>query len=167
MHPQLRSEIVNHQNVRQVLLEAFPDIDDETLGDTLEGESNLAELLADVVRSSMEDRSLACALKERVSEMRERLTRLQTRADQKRSIVRDAMESAGLKRIIEPYFSISLGTAPPSMVVVDKSAIPGEFWFPQPDKLDRHAVLLELKAGYEVFGAKLSDRKSTMTVRTK
>lgn len=167
MQPQLRSEITNHQNIREVLLQAFPDIDDETLGDTLEGESNLAELLADVVRSSMEDRSMACALKERVGEMRERLARLQARADQKRAIVRDAMESAGLKKIIEPDFTVSVGTAPPSMVVVDEAAIPGEFWFPQPDKLDRHAVLLELKAGHEVVGAKLNNRASTLTVRTK
>ena len=99
--------------------------------------------------------------------MRARLDRFECRVEKKRSIVKDAMESAGLTKLIEPDFTVSLGTAPPSMVVVNEATIPGEFWFPQPGKLDRHAVLLELKAGHEVLGAKLSNRKSTMTLRTK
>lgn len=167
MDHEIRNEATNYKLLCEEVRERFSDIDDDTLADTVEGLSDLPDLLSEIVRSALDDRAFAGALRDRIGEMRVRLDRFDSRLEKKRSIVRDAMESAGLKKIIEPDFTVSVGKAPPSIVVVDDAAIPGEFWFPQPDKLDRHAVLLELKAGHEVVGAKLNNRAATITVRTK
>ena len=167
MHHGINSEAVHYEHLRKALVESFPDIDDETLADTLEGESNLADLLAEVVRSSMEDRTLSSALRDRMRQMRERLERLDARAEKKRTIVRQTMARAGLPRLVEPDFTVSVSASPVCLIVTDDSAIPSEYWLPQPDKLDRHALLTVLKDGTQVLNAALSNGETKLTVRTK
>jgi hypothetical protein len=51
----LRFEIHRYGILRQKLLEAFPETDDETIRDTLEGITTLDELIAEIVRSALID----------------------------------------------------------------------------------------------------------------
>ncbi len=51
-------ELTHHQYLRERLKAAFPDADEETLMDTLEGMTSLTDLLAELLRSSQEDQSL-------------------------------------------------------------------------------------------------------------
>jgi hypothetical protein len=55
------------------MLEELPDLDDETLQDTLEGISDLRQMLAEVVRSALDDEALASGLSTRLSDMKARL----------------------------------------------------------------------------------------------
>ena len=59
---------------------SFADIDDETLADTLEGLSELPELLTAIIRSCLLDEAFAVGLKGRLTEMKERLDRLVERS---------------------------------------------------------------------------------------
>ena len=52
-------------------------------------------------------------------------------------------------------------------MVVSKEKIPGAYWVPQPPKLDRQAILAELKRGIEIPGAEMSNPKPVLSVRTK
>jgi Siphovirus Gp157 len=52
-------------------------------------------------------------------------------------------------------------------VVVAEEIIPEAYWLPQPPKLDRQAMLGELKRGIEIPGAQISNPKPVLTVRTK
>ncbi len=61
-HP-IRHELTHHRYLRERLEAAFPDADDETLMDTLEGMTSLTDSLAELLRSSQEDQSLASALR--------------------------------------------------------------------------------------------------------
>ncbi len=79
-HPILH-ELANHQYLRLKLEEHFPNVDEETLLDTLEGMTNLHEMLAVVVRSQLDDRALAAALRARTRDMQERLARFERRAE--------------------------------------------------------------------------------------
>ncbi len=54
-HPVLH-ELTYHEYLREQLRNEFPDIDEETLADTLEGLTNLNEMLGAVVRSHLDDR---------------------------------------------------------------------------------------------------------------
>ena len=61
-HPVLH-ELTHHRYLRERLEAAFPDADEETLMDTLEGMTSLTDSLAELLRSSQEDQSLASALR--------------------------------------------------------------------------------------------------------
>ncbi len=50
MNQLIQRELSHHQYLRSRLEEEFPDADEETLVDTLEGLSNLPDMLAEVCR---------------------------------------------------------------------------------------------------------------------
>lgn len=153
--------------LRRSLVEAFPDIDDETLHDTLDGCSDLNQLIAELVRSSLADSDMIEALRIRVDAMRSRQARLEQRKDKKREAARAAMEAAGLMKLVEPDCTIALRESARAAVIADETLIPEWFWVPQPSKLDKAAVFAALKGGTAVTGAELSDRRLILNIRTK
>lgn len=163
----LRFELHRYNILRQKLLEAVPDADEETLHDTLEGITSLNELIAEIIRSALCDAALQTGLRSRLDEMRQRLSRLEQREAKKRQLALEAMSEAGLAKLEQPDFTASSRASPPALVVVAESEIPDDYWVPQPPKLDRQAVLQALKRGTTVPGAQVSNAKPTLNVRTK
>ena len=135
--------------------------------DTLEGITNLHEMIAAVIRSALVDEALCAGLRLRVDDMKQRLSRLEERAAKKRQMALDAMTEVGLGKLEQPDFTASARAGTPSLVVIAEEAIPQVYWLPQPPKLDRQAVLGELKRGAVISGAQLSNPKPVLTVRTK
>jgi uncharacterized small protein (DUF1192 family) len=167
MHSLLAQHLAAHQYLREELQRKFPDADEDLLHDTVEGLTNLPEILAKILRDHLEDLSLVKALRARIGNMQERATRLDARAERKKALVTEVMERAGIRRLIEPDFSVFLRAGPPTLVVMNDDQIPAEFWQPQPLKLDRRAVLGALKAGRSISGAALGNGSATITVRTR
>ncbi len=159
-------ELTHHRYLRERLEATFPDADEETLMDTLEGMTSLTDSLAELLRSSQEDQSLASALRSRMADMQERLSRLDERARKKRELVTSVMEQAGLKKLTEPDFTVSLRPSPP-LTIIDEEAIPGDYWKPQPAKLDRMGLISALSNGRDIPGAVLGNPPMTIAVRTK
>ena len=91
----LHDLIARHKALALAIAHDFPEADEETLADTLEGASDLPQLLTAVLRSRAEDLSLAEALRRRLEVMRARLERLESRAEQKRVLVTTALQEAG------------------------------------------------------------------------
>jgi hypothetical protein len=142
-------------------------LDEECLGDTLEGITNLHEMIGAVIRSALLDEALQAGLRTRLEEMRQRLTRLEERGAKKRQMALEAMCEARLKKLEQPDFTASARAGLPSLVVVAEDQIPVDYWVPQPPKLDRQSLLIALKRGGEVAGAQLGNPKPTLAVRTK
>ncbi len=165
-HP-IYHELSHHQYLRERLKTDFPEADDDTLRDTLEGMTNISEMLAEVLRSLLEDQSLAGALKTRMADMQERLSRFEERARKKRELVTTVMEQADLKKLAESDFTVSLRTSRPPLMIIDEEAIPRDFQKPQPDKLDRLALISALRDGRDIPGAVLGNPSMTISVRTK
>jgi len=167
MTPNVLYGLAEYQYLRERLQAEFPEADDNTLQDTLEGLSSLPEALAAVVRSYIDDLDLAAALSMRISDMQERLTRFEQRADKKRELVTSVMERANIKKLAEPDFTVSLRAVPPSVVVIYEGQIPQEYWKPQLPRLDRQGISIALKGGSVIPGAALSNPEMTISVRTK
>ena len=165
-HPVLH-ELTHHRYLRERLEAAFPDADEETLMDTLDGMTSLTDSLAELLRSSQEDQSLASALRGRMSDMQERCGRFEERARKKRELVCTVMEEAELKRLTEPDFTVSLRPARAPLMIIDEEAIPGDYWKPQPAKLDRMGLISALSNGRDIAGAVLGNPPLTIAVRTK
>lgn len=163
----LFNEIGHHQYLREQLEAQFTDIDEETLLDTLEGLTDLHEMIAEVVRSRQDDLAYIAAVRARISDMQVRLARLDQRADKKKEIVTSVMERAGIKKITEADFTLTLRSTTPPLVVIEEKQIPEEFWKPQPPKLDRQGLISVLRGGREVSGVALGNGGVTISVRTK
>jgi hypothetical protein len=99
--------------------------------------------------------------------MRERLTRLELRCEKKRQLALEAMSEVGLRKLEQPDFTASTRAGSPGLVVVSEGDIPPAYWVPQPPKLNRQALLAEMKRGGEVPGVQLGNPKPILTVRTK
>lgn len=164
---QIKAEAQRFSLTRDRLTRDYPDIDDQTLFDTLEGVSDLSDQLQVLIRSALEDESLAEALKIRMADMRARASRLDQRMERKRALAAEVMREAGLPRVVAPDFTASIRPVSPGLVVSDETAIPPAFWMPQPPRLNRQELLGALKAGTSVPGAGLSNGGSTLAVRTR
>jgi hypothetical protein len=167
MRTSVKSEVPQYQLLKQRLIVAYPDIDEETLADTLEGITDLHEMIAAVIRSALVDEALKAGLRFRLDEMKRRLSRIEERAVKKRQLALDAMSEVGFNKLEQPDFTASARAGTPSLVVVAEEAIPQSYWIPQPPKLNRQAVLSELKRGDGVTGTQLSNPKPVLMVRTK
>ena len=163
----LTGEVQTYKLLCERLLTSFPEADDETIRDTLEGITNLHEMIAAVIRSALVDEALCNGLRLRRDEMKQRLARLEERAAKKRQLAIDALTEVGLGKLEQPDFTASARAGTPSLVVIAEEAIPQAYWLPQPPKLDRQAVLGELKRGAVIPGAQLSNPKPVLMVRTK
>ena len=167
MNLQLQTEVRRYQLLGEKIIQEFPSIDDETIRDTLEGITDLHEMIAAVIRSALVDEALHAGLRFRLDDMRERLSRLELRASKKRELALEAMTEAGLSRLEQPDFTASARAGSPALVLVSEQTIPGAYWLPQPPKLDRQGLLGELKRGAAIPGAELSNSKPVLMVRTK
>ena len=165
MHPRLSHELHNHTYLRERLLAEFLDLDEDTVRDTLEGLTSLPELLAEVVRSYLDDLVLIAALDIRIADMRQRCLRFEQRAEKKRACITSVMERASIKKLSQPDFTASLRTVPPATVITDETQIPPDYWKPQPPKLDRAGLAAMLKTGVTVAGAVLGNPQVTVSVR--
>ena len=166
-HTPLGAELSRHQLFKERLLQAYPDEDLEELADTLEGLTSLNEMLAAVIRSALFDEALRDGLKQHIAAMKERLARFEQRATRKRQLALEAMAQAGLKKLQQPDFTASRRMGQPGLLVQNEAEVPASYWIPQPPKLDRQALLDDLKAGASIAGVVLGERTPSLTVRTR
>jgi hypothetical protein len=168
MQPVLVRSLADHAYLREHLLAEYREaIDEQTLRDTLEGISSLPEAVAAVVRSYLDDLTIAAALGMRIGDMQERLARIEARVEKKRATITAVMERGDLKKLEQPDFTAILRAVPPGLVVADEALIPSDYWRPQAPKLDKRVLLAALNAGQAIPGAGLGNGGTTLSVRTK
>ena len=163
----LKVEAIRHQRIKERLLSEYPEIDTYTLRDTLEGITDLHEMIAAIIRSALVDEALQAGLRTRIEDMRQRLNRLAERGLKKRQLAIEAMSEAGLMKLEQPDFTASARLGAPPLVVTSEQSVPEAYWVPQPPKLDRQTLTSDLRHGDEVPGACLGNPTSILTVRTK
>ena len=144
-----------------------PQIDEQTLADTVEGLTDLHEIVTAIIRSALADEALATGLKGRIAEMQDRLDRLQDRASKRRQIAKDVMVELDLKKITAPDFTVSIRPGMPALLVLDEAAVPSIYWEPRDPRLNRQSLLSDLKEGADIKGVALSNPEPVLSVRTR
>jgi hypothetical protein len=144
-----------------------PQIDEQTLADTVEGLTDVHEVLEAVIRAALADEAMATGLKGRIAEMQERLDRLQDRASKRRQIARDVMVELDLKKLSAPDFTASIRDGMPSLMVLNEEAVPSIYWQPVQPRLKRQELSQELKQGAEIPGVALSNPEPVLSVRVR
>jgi hypothetical protein len=163
----MRTEAAHYRALAEQLKRDYSGIDDETLADTLLGLSELPEMIEALVRSSLDDHALMEALKLRLEEMNERLSRFRQRFEKKRALACWAMGSSGIDKVQAEDFSVGLRFGGPRLEVVEEAKVPEVFLVPQPPKVDRTKLSQALKAGEVIAGAILVPGEPHIAVRTR
>ena len=114
----LKVEASKYLQLKRNLIAQYPEADEDTLLDTLEGITDLHEMIAAVIRSALVDEALHAGLRSRVDDMRERLSRLELRASKKRELALEAMTEAGLSKLEQPDFTASARAGSPALIVI-------------------------------------------------
>lgn len=139
------------------------DLDEQTVADTLESLSGdlevKAQSVAHMVRAFEAD---AAACKQWAKDATERAKAIENRAERMRDYLARCMESCGIEKVSGPGVELSFRKS--SAVVIDgQDLIPAEFMRvkPAPDpEPDKKAIADAIKAGKEVPGAHVEQRKS-------
>jgi hypothetical protein len=156
-----------YRTVRARIREQDPQIDEQTLADTVEGLTDLHDILSAVIRAAVADQALATGLEGRIGEMLARRDRLQDRAAKRRQIAKDVMVELGLKKLSAPDFTASIRPGTPALMVIDEAAVPSIYWEPREPRLNRQGLAADLRQGAEIAGVALSNPEPVLSVRTK
>jgi hypothetical protein len=164
---QLTLATTNYRSICDRIRAQYPQTDEQTLVDTVEGLTDLNEIVTAIIRAALSDEALVLGLKCRISDMQGRLDRLQDRAAKRRQIARDVMIELDLKKLNAPDFTASIREGIPSLMVIDEEAVPSIYWQPSEPRLNRQELAYELKQGAEIAGVALSNPEPVLSVRTR
>ena len=166
-HELLRGEAAQYRLLQDQLRLDYANLDDETLADTLEGLSELPEMIEEIVRSSLEDEAMIAGLKVRADAMAGRLARLKERQQKKRQLAAWALGSAAIAKLKCVDFTVSLSEGALRLEIGEESALAARYLIPQPPKPDRTAIGAALKEGIAVDGARLVQGQPYIVVSTR
>ncbi len=160
----LRPLVSSHCALVSAIREAFPDEDDESLADTIEGESDLPEAIVRVLRAALEREAMAKAITdELVARLTYRAHRLKAGAASMRAAALQAMQEGGLPSIKAVDMSVSVGRGKPKVIITEEGLIPAALGkiVRTPDKT---AIAAELAAGHDIPGATLGNPQAFLTI---
>jgi len=150
-----------YRHITDVLMDSGAD--EQTLKDTLEGESWLLELKAQnygfVIRNLQ---ATAASIKEAEEQMKARRQAIEKRAEALTERLKTGLEIAGVSKLETPHFALTIKKNPPSVDIWDERQIPAEFMrTPEPPPPpapvpDKAAIKEAIKAGRDVPGAMLA-----------
>jgi Siphovirus Gp157 len=158
---------IHYRTIRDRILAEDPQIDERTLADTVEGLTDLHEILTAIIRAALADQALATGLEGCIGEMQARRERLQDRAAKRRQIAKDVMVELALKKLSAPHFTASIRPGTPALMAIDEAAVPSIYWEPREPRLNRQGLANDLKQGAEIAGVALSNPEPVLSVRTK
>lgn len=153
--------------LRRRLLADDPDLaaDETALRDTLDGQTDVYDLVRRLIRFSLEAGALADAARDRADALAKRKARFERRAEAARGAAFGMLDALGETKLSDAEFTLSIGQGRPAVIVTDESLLPSEFVriTRAPDKA---AIAEALKSGVTVPGAEMTNGTPTLTVRT-
>lgn len=148
-----------------VLRDALSD-DERAYLDTLEGETDLFELVARLLEKIEDDEGLQAALKEQIEARKLRSDRAGERVKHNREAIMALLQCAGLNKLSLPEATLSVRANPPKPMVTDEAAVPDDFC-----KFTRKPDMAAIKAGMEsgavIAGVSFDNGGQALTIRRK
>jgi Siphovirus Gp157 len=156
-----------HRAIVQRIREMYPDEDDATLADSIEGESTLEEAIMATLRAANENDASIEGLKAYIDRLEERVTVLKERTERLRQAALQAALEAGVKTPLRAD-DFSAGISQGRRKVVITGDVPDSFRLPpKPREPDRKAIGDALNAGVKLPFAELGNPTPFWTIRTR
>jgi len=140
--------------------------DEQLYLDTLEGETNLYELVRQLIERIEDDEGLQAALTEQIEARQVRKQRAAQRVKHNREAIMALLQCANLDKLALPEATLSVRDVAPKAIVTDEAAVPLGFkkatWKP-----DMAAIKAGLESGAAIPGVSLDNGGTTLTIRRK
>ncbi|MCL9971570.1 siphovirus Gp157 family protein [Anoxybacillus kestanbolensis] len=147
------------QNYAQ-LLEMAEEMESDALVDTLQSlEDAIEEKVENIAKLIRNLEADAKIIKEEEQRLAERRRAIEAKVDKLKTYLQEQLETAGLQKVKRPTITVAIQVNPPSVDVIDETAIPSDFLIPQPSKLDKKSILERLKNGEAIPGVTLKQTK--------
>ena len=131
------------------------------LKDTLDGMDEQLSEKADgygkVIRQMESDSD---AIDAEIKRLQGRKKTIKSNIDRMKSFLKIAIEEAGKKEICGELFKFKIRKNPPKLEILNESLVPKEFRIPQPDKIDKRAIMNEIRASGPVDWAEIVREES-------
>jgi hypothetical protein len=149
----------------EALTEAYPELADDTslLADTLEGETDVMDVLRHLVRQAQETKAIAEGLGEYTQELTGRKGRLDRRVEYLRALILNVMDVAGLPKANLPEATLSVRAGTARRVVDDAMLLPD--CFVKIERKPDHAAIKEAGTDADIPGTHISNGAPSLTVR--
>ena len=142
--------------------------DEEAYSDTLEGETNVMELLDGEIAAMQSDEALAEAIKAQEDALKVRRERVAMRAEAHKKNLKLILQHAVLQKAERPRATVSIRPGSLSVRIVDEAEIPSQLMRETVTRApDKAAIKAQIEAGVEVPGAVIERGDDTVSVRVK
>lgn len=115
----------------------------------------------DVVKAIRNKQAEAEAFKAEADRLTEKKQAAEKAVDSMKKLILDYMRATDQKKTGTGLFTVSRRSSK-SCELTDEAKIPEQYLIPQPAKIDKKAILAELKEGKEIAGARLKESESIM-----
>jgi hypothetical protein len=167
VNPQnLASGIAEWLAIREHLLSEFPDIDPQTLRDTIDGEVDLLDVVAGLLTDALDDEYTCEAITMSIKDRQARRDRYEHRAGKRREAALKIMQAIGERKIERPEFTASIRAVPPSVVIDDPELVPVALKRVKYEP-DKAAIKTYIADGGNPRGAHMSNGGETLSVRVR
>lgn len=148
----------------RVLKASLEGFDDETLRDTIEGETGLHESIARVMAVILEDEIMIAGVSEIAKTLDSRKARLERRVERLRDAIAEAMQVGEIKTLHLPDATLSLREVAPKVIVQDETKIPAEY-FDTRATLNKTRLNEAVRAGRMPEGVAMSNKSTSLSIR--
>ena len=165
----LRTVAMNHADLREKLKAEYGLADDDqALIDTLDGMSDLKEMLVWAARRVKELQAQSAGLKDYIGELRVRQERIDGSAERLRECIAIAMLESGETSIKDAAVTLSARIGPSKVHITNELELPEGYMRAKTTYTpDKEAIRAALDAGHPVQGAQLTNGQPTLTLRVK
>lgn len=146
----------SYLQIQEMILEGAEGLEDtlESLNDAIEEK---AVGYAKVIKN-IEGQVLA--IKEEEKRLAERRRSLESNIKRLKENLELSMLDTGKKKIKTNLFTFNIQKNPPSVKILDEEAIPSDYLVKQKPKIDKKAIINDLKNGVEVEGVEIKQGES-------
>jgi hypothetical protein len=152
------------------ILELCPglDLDEQLKLSTLEGETELTEIVSALLAENEDDEGMIEGIKAQLTARKERKERFENRIEARKKAIASLMDCAALTKLPLPEATVSLRTLPSRVKIADEDALPTAFKKAVTEMVpDRDAIDAALERGETVPGVVMTNGGSSLSVRRK
>ena len=144
--------------------------DAELIADTIEGETDLLEAIGEAVNELDENDIIIAGGEAKIEQVQGRVSATKKRSERIRAAIEQAMIATDQTTLRLPTATITLSKRAPGLIITNEADIPADYWIEQErpaPKLDKKALLSDLKDKKPVAGATLDNGSYSLTLRRK